>query len=83
MSLKSKISRRDFLGYTGMGIGALAAHVWIPKKAFASTPAAGTVKHLLIREAGIERLFREPGLFGNRKQRRYRLLDRPLPLLAE
>src|SRR5262249_49598418 len=52
MSRKSKLSRRDFLGWTGMGIGALAAHVWIPKKAFAAPPAVGTIKHILILHAG-------------------------------
>src|SRR4051794_34006815 len=49
---KKGLSRRDFLGYSGLGLSALAAHIWIPKKAFAAPPPVGTVKRILILHAG-------------------------------
>lgn len=46
------INRRQFLGVSGVGLGALASHVWIPKKAFAQPPASGRAKRVLILHAG-------------------------------
>jgi Protein of unknown function (DUF1501) len=46
------ISRRHFLGASGLGLSALAAHVWIPRRVFADVPAAGRVKRVLILHAG-------------------------------
>lgn len=46
------ISRRQFLGVSGVGLGALATQVWIPKKVYADVPASGRAKRVLILHAG-------------------------------
>ncbi|MDB4965633.1 MAG: hypothetical protein JWN44_1322 [Myxococcales bacterium] len=46
------ISRRQFLGVSGVGFGALAAHIYVPKRVFADVPQSGRVKRVLILHAG-------------------------------
>lgn len=46
------LSRRRFFSAAAAGVAGVAAHTWLRRRAFASGPAPGTVRRLLILHAG-------------------------------